>query len=95
MPRAAPDIARYEPLRASGRTLARSAPWVRFGLVSATIDGGVDLHLLAVFPKANEPARKFLTAWRAGRESQGCTLARLALRVGIPVDAGSADFWFR
>jgi len=40
---------------------------VRFGLVSARIDGGLSLHLLAVFPKANEPARKFLTAWRAGR----------------------------
>ena len=35
MTRSVPDIARYGPLRASGRTLARSATWVRFGIVSA------------------------------------------------------------
>ena len=34
MPRAGPDIPRYESLRASRRSLARIAPWVRFGLFS-------------------------------------------------------------
>ena len=34
MPRVGPDIARYESLRASGRALARVAPWVRYGLAS-------------------------------------------------------------
>ncbi len=34
MTRPGPDIARYQPLRASGRTLARAAPWIRFGIVS-------------------------------------------------------------
>ena len=34
MPRAGPDIPRYESLRASRRALARIAPWVRFGLFS-------------------------------------------------------------
>lgn len=34
MPRPAPDVPRYDSLRASGRSLARVAPWVRFGLFS-------------------------------------------------------------
>jgi hypothetical protein len=42
MPRSGPDIARYEPLRASGRTLARSAPWVRFGFVSIGLAMALD-----------------------------------------------------
>ena len=28
------NLAAYEPLRASGRTLARTAPWVRFGFLA-------------------------------------------------------------
>jgi hypothetical protein len=42
MTRPVPDIARYEPLRASGRTLARSAPWVRFGFVSIGLSMALD-----------------------------------------------------
>ena len=34
MPRPGPDIPRYDKLRASRRTLARVAPWVRIGLFS-------------------------------------------------------------
>ncbi|WP_435010995.1 hypothetical protein P12x_002286 [Tundrisphaera lichenicola] len=34
MNRPGPTIARYESLRASGRTLSRTAPWVRFGFLA-------------------------------------------------------------
>ena len=34
MPRPGPDVPRYDSLRASGRSLARVGPWVRFALFS-------------------------------------------------------------
>ena len=42
MPRSAPETLRYDSLRASGRALARLAPWVRFGLFSVGLSMFLD-----------------------------------------------------
>ncbi|HEV3261918.1 MAG TPA: hypothetical protein VG013_34020 [Gemmataceae bacterium] len=62
---------------------------VRFGLVSVKVDSGLGLNLLAVFPKGNDQARKFLTAWRAGRGAS--SLAGLPDGAVIAAQAARGD----